>query len=422
MRVFLIDDEIMYYKLLSPVLKNAGHILGNATSGKEGLEKVAGFNPDVIILDIRLNDMTGFDLLERFREDPHFSNVPVIFVTGFDELESKLKAFNLGAEDYVTKPFKPEELLARLEVLARRREYIKVFESSSKEGENIASVIALHSLRGGVGCTSLAVNLALAYHELWLKPTLLVDAVFTSGQVALFLNASPKTTWKDLSNQTLDDLDGAMIMNLINMQKNGISYIASPNLPATFESLNDIFPKTLDELRGHHDLIVLDTPHDFSDIAVMSLDAADYVLLVLAPEMASLRAAICALKTYTRLDYPEDKVKIVLNNNSPVAGIKLKQIEQTIGRHVDIEIPFSQEVSRSINTGEPFLIANPELPISMRVEEFAYQLSRDDLKSLPPAAPSRTWKDVTKRLNTNPTPDAPTSIWKNIIKRLNLEK
>ena len=58
----------------------------------------------------------------------------------------------------------------------------------------------------------------------------------------------------------------------------------------------------------------------------------------------------------------------------------------------------------------------------MRVEELAYQLSRDDLKNLPPATPSRTWKDVTKRLNTNPTPDAPTSIWKNIIKRLNLEK
>jgi hypothetical protein len=57
----------------------------------------------------------------------------------------------------------------------------------------------------------------------------------------------------------------------------------------------------------------------------------------------------------------------------------------------------------------------------MRVEELAYQLSRDDLKSLPPATPSSTWKDVTKRLNTNPTPDAPTSIWKNILKRLNLE-
>jgi DNA-binding response OmpR family regulator len=99
MRVFLIDDEKMYFKLLNPVLKKADHLLGYASTGAEGLEKVAGFDPDVIILDIRLPDMTGFDILVRLREDSHFSHVPVIFVTSQEELESKLKAFTLGAED-----------------------------------------------------------------------------------------------------------------------------------------------------------------------------------------------------------------------------------------------------------------------------------------------------------------------------------
>jgi len=80
MRAFMIDDERMYFKLLNQQLRNAGHILGFATSGDEGLKTIAAFDPDVIILDIRLPDMNGFDVLDRLRADPHFSHIPVIFV------------------------------------------------------------------------------------------------------------------------------------------------------------------------------------------------------------------------------------------------------------------------------------------------------------------------------------------------------
>jgi len=399
MRAFLIDDEKLYFQLLNPVLKKAGHKLGYASSGKQGLERIATFDPDVIILDISLTDMTGFDIFERLHSDPHFSHVPVIFVSSFDELESKLKAFSLGAEDYLTKPFKPEELLARLEILARRREYLKAAESTTTLDTNITTVVAMHSLRGGVGCTSLAVNLVVAYNQLWLRPTMLIDAVFTSGQVALFLNTSPKTTWEDVANKSITDIDRDIIRRLVNMHKSGISFIATPKLPIPFEALNDIFPKALEEFRSQHDFIVLDTPHDFSNVTIMSLDAADHILLVMAPEMASVRGAICALKTYENLGYSSDKVTVVLNYNSPVTGLKMQQIEKAIGRQIDIEFPFSQEVFHAINTGEPFLLADPSLPISMRVEEFAYMLSRDILKSVPPAMRTPTWKNVTKRLN-----------------------
>src|SRR5512135_1798735 len=128
MRAYLIDDEKMYFKLLKPALNKAGHELGYAQSGEEGLKNIAEFDPDVIVLDLKLSDTTGFAILERLQGDVHFRHVPVIFVPSSDELESKPTAFSLGAEDYVTKPFKPEELVARMEILSRRREYMKVAE------------------------------------------------------------------------------------------------------------------------------------------------------------------------------------------------------------------------------------------------------------------------------------------------------
>ena len=113
---------------------------------------------------------------------------------------------------------------------------------------------------------------------------------------------------------------------------------------------------------------------------------------------------------------------VVLSNNSPVAGLKVAQIEKTIGRSVDVELPFSKAVNWSINTGEPFLITNPELPISMKLEDCAYTLSRDELKSVPPAAPSPTWQNVSKRMNTKLPPEAVPSIWKKMGKRSNPSK
>lgn len=399
MRVFLIDDENVYAKMLRPVLKKAGHVLGYVSSGESALKKIASFNPDVIVLDIRLPDMSGFDVFSRLLNDEHFSTIPVIFVTSYNELESKLKAFELGAEDYLTKPFVPEELLARLEILARRREYLKLAETKIRSKQKSSHVIAVHSLRGGVGCTSLAINLAIANYQLWQKPTLVIDAVLVSGQVALFMNTSPKSTWKEFSDKGVEDIDYYMVNNLVNLHKSGIRYIASPSLPVPFEKLNDVYPVTIEELRGQYDTIIIDTPHDFSDIAVMSLDAADKILLLIAPEIGSLRAAICAIKTYDNLGYAPDKISIVLNSTNQLTTLKEQQIEKSLGHRIDFQLPFSAVVVKAINSGEPFLTSDSSLPISTRVEDLAYAISREELKIVPPATPTSTWKSVTKRIN-----------------------
>jgi pilus assembly protein CpaE len=399
MRAFLIDDEKMYFKMLNPALEKAGHTLGYAQTGEEGLAKIAAFDPDVIVLDIRLGDTTGFDVLERLHVDVHFRHVPVIFVTSYDELETKLKAFSLGAEDYVIKPFKPQELVARMEILARRREYMKVAEHvASATTVEISTIVAVHSLRGGVGCSSLAINLAMAYHQIWNSPTMVLDTVLTSGQIAMFLNSSPKSTWEDVSDRVPSEIDIDLIQKLISQHKSGLNYVAAPKFPIPSEKFVDTFSVVLAEFQKQADFIVVDTPHDFSDIAIKALDASEHILFVMAPEMGSLRAALCALRTYETLGYPPEKVVIVLNHISPVSGLKNSQIEKAIGRKVDVDLPYTLEVNQAINLGEPFVSSNINLPISVLLEDNAYNLSRDALKNLPPMVRTPAWNRVNKRL------------------------
>ncbi|MBM3150990.1 MAG: response regulator [Chloroflexi bacterium] len=395
MRAFLIDDEKMYFKLLNAPLKKAGHKLGYASSGEQGLASIAAFDPDVIILDIMLPDISGFDILVRLRKDPHFSHVPVIFATSQDELQSKLKAFELGAEDYLTKPFKAEELIARLGILARRREILKAVESATTpQGAELSPVIAIHSLRGGVGCTSLSINLALAYHQIWNRSALVVDTVLTAGQVAMFLNMSPRVTWEDISTLPLAELDDQTLQRFVHIHKSGIHCLTAPKTPIPFERFADYFGDVLTYFRRKDHFIVIDTPHDFSDVSIKALDAADTILVVMTPEMGSLRSVICALATYDRLGYQMEKVKIVVNTINADTGLKISQVEKALGCEISLALPYSQEVGQAINYGDPFLLANPKSAISQQVETLAYNLSQEILRNIPPAAPTEAWKRV----------------------------
>ena len=399
MRVLLIDDEQFYFKLLQKSLREAEYTLEYAKSGDEGLAKIPSFEPELLIVDLKLPGLDGFEILKRLRRDPKFSYMPVIVITSQDELSEKLKAFELGADDYLVKPFQPEELVARMGILARRGRAIQMAQKDAT-GTNDATVVTVHSLRGGLGCSSIVVNLGLAFHKLWGKRTLLLDSVLTAGQVALLLDAKPTATWENLVGLEPENIDDAVIGEIMCSHKSGIRYIASPRYPIAADTFTAEELRLLTEgIKSHNDFIVVDTSHDFSDMAIQMLSMSSTVLLVMASEMASLRTTMSALEIYDRLGISLDKVKIALNNNSSNPAIKQTQLEKVLKRPIDFVLPFEAgEVNRALNFGQPFILSNPDLPICQVLEKMAYQLSDETHKALPPAAPSPTWKRVTGQL------------------------
>lgn len=399
MRVLLVDDEPFYFKLIRNALREPEYVLEYAKSSAEALTKITSFSPEMLIVDLKLPDVDGFEILERLRRDPKFSYVPVIVITSKDELSEKLRAFELGADDYLVKPFQPEELVARMGILARRGKAMQIARKDAPA--SVAATIAVHSLRGGLGCSSIAVNLGLAFQKLWGKRTLLIDGVLTAGQVALMLDAKPTANWENLVGIDQENLDDVVVREMMCPHKSGIRYIAAPRYPIAVDTFtHETLQSFLGKVKSLNDFVIVDTSHDFSDMTIHMLSMSSTILLIMAPELASLRTAMSALEIYDRLGITLDKVKIALNNNSSNPAIKQSQLEKVLRHPIDFVLPFEAgEVNRALNFGQPFILSNPDLPICLVLEKMAYAMSDDTYKALPPAVPSPTWKRVTSQLS-----------------------
>src|SRR6476661_8203606 len=117
-RVLVVDDEANITDLVATALRYEGFDVEVASTGSDALKAAAAFRPDLMVLDIMLPDRDGFAVVQRLRADGH--HLPVVFLTARDSTEEKVKGLTVGGDDYVTKPFSLEELVARVRAVLRR--------------------------------------------------------------------------------------------------------------------------------------------------------------------------------------------------------------------------------------------------------------------------------------------------------------
>lgn len=146
MKILLIEDEVSIRRFLKISLEGATYQVIEASSGAEGLSLAASHQPDAIILDIGLPDTTGFQLISELRE---WFKRPIVVLTVQDQEEDKVKALDLGADDYLTKPFGVPELLARLRASLRRSQSehepsVPVFRSGQFEFDRAAHIVKMN--------------------------------------------------------------------------------------------------------------------------------------------------------------------------------------------------------------------------------------------------------------------------------------
>ena len=119
-KIFIIEDETSIIRLVQHNLEKDGFIVSSAINGNEGLKDLKKFEPNLLLLDWMLPDLSGIEICKSIRKNTSFKNLPVIMLTAKGEEEDKIKGLDSGADDYLTKPFSYNELLARIKAILRR--------------------------------------------------------------------------------------------------------------------------------------------------------------------------------------------------------------------------------------------------------------------------------------------------------------
>jgi CheY-like chemotaxis protein len=139
-KILIVDDENINREFFSVMLSKLGFVVEEAVDGVEALEKVKKFHPDLIVLDNIMPRMSGWDVTKTLKNDVKYRDIPIIMLSSLDDVKDKVTGFELGADDYITKPFNFSEVLARIKTTLRNRDLfgqVKVRESRLSLAEEL---------------------------------------------------------------------------------------------------------------------------------------------------------------------------------------------------------------------------------------------------------------------------------------------
>ncbi len=375
-KVLIVDDEPNILRLIGYSLEVAGYEIVTAKTGAEALKVVELEQPDLIVLDVMLPDMSGLDICQQLRKKPQTTDLPIIMLSARAQVADKVEGLKAGADEYVTKPVDAEEMTARVAALLERREHLVQTLAPSQVPDR-GQILAVYGPKGGVGRTVVAANLAVALRKVTKKKIVLVDANMHLGDVGLILNAPSKYTILDLLSHA-DNLDASLINEVLVSHSSGISILQSPSRidgNGTLEaaSLANLFAK----LQEMFDYIVVDLSPVLDDCTRAILDMADKIVLVTTPERSALHNLQLFFEREESMQYAPDSLLVVLNRYDLKVGIKMKDIEEIVRCKIAGKIPSDGPLMvSSLEEGVPVVVSHPRKPVAKGLLQLAEMIAK----------------------------------------------
>ena len=235
----------------------------------------------------------------------------------------------------------------------------------------------MFSPKGGVGRTTVAVNLAVAAATELGKKVVIVDGSFQFGDVGVLLNLNPKNkSIADLVPELEDGGEPESIDTFVINHSSGVRVLLAPPSPEMAELITPSGVKrVLEVLRETSDLVIVDCSSYFNDTTLAILDASDVILTMLTLEITSIKNMRLFLEVADQLGYDSRKMRLVLNRADSTLGIRVADVEHSIGRKVDHSIVSDgRSVVYALNRGVPFFLSNRETQVSQDILRLATTL------------------------------------------------
>jgi pilus assembly protein CpaE len=384
-RVMIVDDVSETRENVRKLLQFEPDVdvVGVARTGKEAIQLSQDLNPDVVLMDINMPDMDGITATESIRAKQPAIQVIILSVQG--DQNYMRRAMLAGARDFLTKPPMGDELISairRAGAMAQTERsksvQVQVAPISGNAGSLIGygapkgKIVTIYSPKGGTGCTTLAVNLAITLNNEDTRVAL-VDGNLQFGDVAVFLNEQGKNTIIDLAPRA-EELDPEIVEDvMLKHAASGLHILAAPSRPEYAERVSSSqFAKVLEYLRQMYAYVIVDTAALLTDATLSAIDVSDLIVLVTTQDIPSIKNCRLFLDLLQTLGIERDRILFVMNRYDKRINITPDRVAENLKQEVVSVIPLDEATAtKAVNRGIPFVLESKNQPAARGVFSLA---------------------------------------------------
>ena len=361
-KILVIDDNVDLLETVRQILvARGGHQVSVSSDPEKGLAKALADPPDLAIIDVMMPRISGYEICRQLRANSQTAKIPIIIFTARGQPVDREAAMEVGADDYIAKPVPMQELLDRVNDWLSKRASEKTFV--------LAGTIVMLSLRGGVGVTTLAVNLAATLAQARGGTVCLVDLCPSSGHVALQLGLRPEPNWSDLIQNSVPRAE--TIEAHLLQHSSGLRVLAAPVFPVVGQGLSRaVMAGILSVLRQRFAVTVVDAPSVLDGATMTALEVATVAGMVITAEAPSIQTAVGTLRALGEWD----KFRLILNQVTPMAPaaqLPAGAIERALKRPLLGAVPFDPGQAQALAQRTPLALQSPPSPLAQAVQGLA---------------------------------------------------
>lgn len=375
-RILIADDSKDMRENIKRLLlfETEFEVIGEARDGQMALSMTSQWKPDLVLMDVNMPEIDGFTAAEQISLVCPESSVLLMSVQ--DEQEYWTSAMIAGAKAFLLKPFSGDELVAALKrvyAIEQKRRNTKAAQEVAENRLTVkGKVVTVFSPKGGVGKTTLAVNMAVGLVKENLGRVVLLDLDLQFGDVAIMLNLTPRRSIAELAEEE-GMIDMEVLENYLMNHSSGLRVLPAPLKPEQAEFITgEQVGKMVAVLKKYFDYVLIDTPPSFNDTVLAALDLSDQVILVSAFDLPTIKNIKLSLEIMETLNYPKDKFILVMNKTFKEAGIKSGDVESILVHKIAYSVPLDVNLAMvAVNKGVPLVQSHPNSSIGKSILELA---------------------------------------------------
>ena len=362
-RILLLDSDPEAAAAIDAILSVAGYAVTLTADADEAFARAA--EHQLIIIDVATGPRPAVDICREIRATPAMAAVPVLCVSADDNVEERIQFLEAGADDVITRPIDARELEARIEALQgrfhRSRDLAPLAASDGPSLGRARRTVAVYSPKGGVGTTTIAVNVAIAAVARRPDRVVLVDMARQFGGVATHLNLDPRHTLADVVRDHAALREPELLRTYAMRHASGLHVLAAPAAPESAETITPAHvAQILSTLLQSYELVVVDAGSTLDERVLTIFEAAESVILPVYPEMAALNSMHALLEYLSEAGSVGMKSTFVLNYVFARDILKLRDVESGLGAKVAFELPYDPFLYlKAVNEGVPIVVGAP---------------------------------------------------------------